>query len=86
MKKYQVEVKPSVLKTLEKVDPLYKGKIRDRIRLLATDPRHNGSTKLSGEQNAYRTRVGKYRIIYEIYDSEILVSVINIDHRKDVYR
>ena len=83
---YKVEIKPSVIKTLAKINPIYRQKIRDRIRLLATEPRHHGSAKLSGEENAYRTRVAKYRIIYEIYDSEVLVSVVNVDHRKDVYR
>jgi mRNA-degrading endonuclease RelE of RelBE toxin-antitoxin system len=60
---YRLEIKSSVLKTLENVDPMYKKLIRDRIRLLATESRHHGSIKLSGEKNAYRTRVGKYRII-----------------------
>ncbi len=84
--KYKLDIKASALKTLEKIDPIYKKKIRDRIRLLETEPRHHGSIKLSGEENAYRTRVGKYRIIYEIYDSEVLVSVVHVDHRKDIYR
>lgn len=50
--KYKLGVKPSVLKKLEKIDPIYRQKIRDRIRLLAVDPRHHGSIKLSGEENA----------------------------------
>ena len=83
---YKLEIKSSVLKVLEKIDLMYRQKIRDRIRFLAIEPRHYGSIKLSGEENIYRTRVGKYRIIYEVYDSEVLVCVINVDHRKDVYR
>jgi len=71
---------------LEKIDPRHREKIRDRIRLLATEPQHHGSIKLSGEENAYRTRVGRYRIVYEIYDAEVVVCVVNVDHRKDVYR
>lgn len=84
--KYKLFIKPSVLKQLEKIDPVYRSKIRDKIRLLETDPRHHGSIKLSGEENAYRIRVGKYRIVYEIYDSKVLVCVFNVDHRKDIYR
>ena len=84
--KYKVEIKPSALKLLEKIDPIFKKRIRERIRLLETDPRHHGSIKLSGEENGYRTRVGKYRIVYEIYDSKVIVVVVNIDHRKDIYR
>lgn len=84
--KYTVHIRSSVLKPISKMEKEIVQKIIERIDLLGTDPRHQGSIKLSGEENAYRTRVGNYRIIYEIYDSEVLVSVINVDHRKDVYR
>lgn len=84
--KYTVLIKSSAEKSLEKINPLYIKKIRDRIRLLSTDPRHHGSVKLSGKDNAYRTRVGKYRIIYEIDDSKVLVYVISVDDRKDIYK
>lgn len=57
-----------------------------RIDLLKIDPRHTGSLKMSGYENTYRTRVGKYRIVYEIYDQKVCIVVVNIDHRKDVYR
>lgn len=82
---YKVEILPKVLKTLEKIQPIFSKKIRDRIRSLTIDPRHNGSIKLSGEKNSYRTRVGTYRIIYKIYDEKVLVVVIKIGHRKDIY-
>lgn len=84
--KYTVKIKASALKSIAKIEKKFIQKIMEKIDLLETDPRHQGSIKLSGEENAYRTRVGKYRIVYEIYDDEVLVSVINVDHRKDVYR
>ncbi len=84
--KYTVNIRPSAQKAISKIEKKIAQKIAERIDLLAIDPRHHGSIKLSGEENAYRTRVGKYRIVYEIYDSIVLVSVINVDHRKDVYR
>ena len=84
--KYTVKIRPSALKSIEKIEKRLAEKIIERIDLLAENPRHHGSLKLSGEENAYRTRVGKYRIIYEIYDTEVLVSMIAVDHRKDVYR
>lgn len=83
---YRVEIMPSALKLLDKIEVDYRKKLRDRIRLLKTDPRHMGSIKLSGAENTYRTRIGKYRIIYEICDSKVTVYVINIDHRKNIYR
>lgn len=83
---YQVEILPPVIKSLQKIDKRYIKKIKERIDLLKIDPRHNGSIKLSGAKNAYRTRVGVYRIIYTIQDEKILVTVFDIDHRKDVYK
>lgn len=84
--KYQVELISSTKKSLKHIEPQYVKKIKDRIDLLQSDPRHYGSIKLAGQENTYRTRVGKYRIIYEIYDAKVLVVVVNIDHRKDAYR
>ena len=84
--KYRVEVIASVKKSLKNIETAYVKKIIQKIDLLQTDPRHHGSIKLTGIENTYRTRVGKYRIIYEIYDDKVLVLVVNVDHRKDVYR
>ena len=84
--KYIVEVTPKALKSLEKIDPAFTKKIRDRIRSLADNPRPHDCLKLTGYEGAFRTRVGRYRIVYRIFDSKILVSVINVDHRKDIYR
>lgn len=84
--KYQVEVIASAKKSLKSIESQYVKKILQKIDLLQTDPRHHGSIKLSGQENTYRTRVGKYRIIYEICDSKVLVLVVSIEHRKDVYR
>ncbi len=84
--KYKVEVISSVKKTLKNIENKYVKKINERIDFLEVDPRHHGSIKMSGYGNTYRTRVGKYRIVYEIYDDKILVVVVNVDHRKDVYK
>lgn len=84
--KYQVQVVACAKKALKKIESQYVKKIQQRIDMLETDPRHHGSVKLSGKQDTYRTRVGKYRIIYEVYDHKVLVIVVNIDHRKDIYR
>ena len=84
--KYRVEVIASAKKSLKNIEPQYVKKILQRIDLLQIDPRHHGSIKLSGQENIYRTRVGKYRIIYEIHDTQVLVLVVQIDYRKDVYR
>jgi mRNA interferase RelE/StbE len=59
--------------------------IRDAIRALNNDPRPSGCQKLSGREG-WRIRVGDYRVIYEIDDSEHSVTVLHIGHRRDVYR
>jgi mRNA interferase RelE/StbE len=53
---------------------------------LAVDPRPNGCKKLSGSKNAYRVRVGEYRIVYEVYDGVLVVIVVRVAHRREVYR
>lgn len=60
--------------------------IAERILALAEDPRPPGCVKLSGEKNLYRIRQGRYRIVYAIEDDRLVVIVIRIAHRKDVYR
>ena len=84
--RYRVDVLSKAQEALKNIDSRYTKKILDRIDFLEIDPRHNGSLKLVGFENSYRTRVGKYRIIYQIYDKKVLVVVVDIDHRKDVYR
>ncbi|MGZ3633060.1 MAG: type II toxin-antitoxin system RelE family toxin [Parachlamydiaceae bacterium] len=84
--KYEVEVIGSAKKALKNIEAQYIKKILERIDFLQIDPRHYRSIKLSGKENTYRTRVGKYRIVYEIYDEKVLVIVVNVDHRKDIYR
>lgn len=85
--KYHVEVIASAKKSLKNIESQYVKKILHRIDMLEIDPRHHqGSIKISGKENTYRTRAGKYRIVYEIYDQKVLVLVVNVDHRKDVYR
>ena len=79
-------VLPKAAKTIKAIDRRYVGKILDRLTLLESDPRHHGSIKLSGVENSYRTRVGMYRIVYKIFDEKITVVVVDIDHRKDIYR
>lgn len=84
--KYTVEVLQKAEKSLKKIDPIFSKKIRDRLKSLEINPRPSDCKKMQGFENSYRTRVGKYRIVYKIYDDKILVVVVNVDHRKDVYK
>ena len=60
-------------------------RIRDAIYSLADDPRPPGCTKLTGRE-AWRIRVGQYRVIYEIDDSNRVVTVLDVGHRREIYR
>jgi mRNA interferase RelE/StbE len=84
---YKVLIKPSAAKEIEAVGQ--KGdrqQIVTRIRSLARDPRPFGSEKLSGREDLYRLRVGRYRVLYSVGDAELVVLIVRIGHRKDVYR
>ena len=85
MEFYKVEFAKSVRKDFKKIPQLEVGKILNAIFELAKDPRPPSSKKLKGEK-LYRIRIGNYRVIYEIQDERLLVSVIKLGHRKDVYK
>jgi len=61
-------------------------RVRAAIDLLADNPRPPGCTKLTGEDHAYRVRVGVYRIVYEVLEDRLVVHVVRVGHRRDVYR
>ena len=86
MARFEVLIKPSAVKELESL-PRKKDRQRvaARIRRLAEDPRPPGCQKLSG-RDRYRIRQGVYRIVYAIRDQQLIVVVVKIGHRKDVYR
>ncbi len=85
MGKYKVIFRKSVALDLRRIPNRDLRKILAAIESLSEEPRPSGIEKLSGQER-YRVRQGNYRIIYEINDDEIIVVVVKIGHRKDVYR
>lgn len=81
---YQITIKKSAIKALEKINEPFYTHIKEAIYQLADNPRPQGCKKLKG-RDGYRIRVSDYRIIYDIYDSQLIVDVIDLGHRKDVY-
>jgi mRNA interferase RelE/StbE len=61
-------------------------RLRETIDVLASEPRPLGCTKLSGTRNLYRVRVGDHRIVYQVIDDRLLVLVVDIGHRREIYR
>lgn len=85
MARYELVIRPSVQKDVRGIPSADLKKIVSRIEKLRDDPRPDGSVKLSGLEY-YRVRQGKYRIVYEIQDGCLVVIVIKVGHRKEVYR
>ena len=87
MARYSVRLKSSAAKEIEAIEPKkVRRQIVERIGQLAEDPRPPGCEKLSGRLDRYRVRQGVYRIVYHIEDRELVVYVVKVGHRRDVYR
>ncbi len=85
MVKYKLLIKPSALKEIEEIPKRDRQRIIKRINRLADDPRCEGCEKLSGQER-YRVRQGRYRILYAIDDDLLVVVVVKVGNRRDVYR
>ena len=86
MESYRIEFTRSAEKDLRKIDRSRISAILRKIEQLQFNPRPDGSKKLAGADRTYRVRVGDYRVVYEVEDDVLLVLVIRVAHRKDVYR
>lgn len=85
MEKYRVTFKKSVAKDFRTIPKSDIKKILAKIDSLAENPRRDGAIKLNGH-DLYRIRQGLYRIIYQIRENELVVQVIKVGHRSDVYK
>jgi len=83
---YSVEWDTKALKELRALEKKEQKRILDRVAKLGTTPRPPGCKKLHDEESLYRIRVGDYRIIYQLRDSQLLVLVVRVGNRRDVYR
>ena len=84
--KYRVELKKSAAKVLKKIPKSDQRRIRDKIDSLSEDLPEPATTKMKGDNPFHRIRVGNYRIIYEIHGNILVIMVLKIGHRKEVYR
>ncbi len=84
MSTYRIELRPAAARALRKLDPHIRPRIQGAISLLSQDPRPPAS-RLLGGRPAYRVRVGDYRIIYTVADDVLLVVIVTLGHRRDVY-
>jgi len=86
MARYELRVKPSVAKDLRGIAKADVRRILGRMDALREDPRAPGCEKLAGQSELYRVRQGVYRIVYTIDDALVIVEVVKVGHRGEVYR
>ena len=83
---YTIVFEPAAERNIASLPSNERKRIRHRIDMLAHNPRPSGVTKLRGMLNRWCVRVGNYRIIYEIHGDRLVVLVVRIQHRREVYR
>lgn len=82
---YRVEFTTAAARQVKKLPHPARARILDAIEDLGEDPRPHGVKKLSGEQTAWRIRVGDYRVIYDVLDAELVVAIVRAGHRREIY-
>ncbi|MEO5572690.1 MAG: type II toxin-antitoxin system RelE/ParE family toxin [Bacteroidia bacterium] len=86
MKLYEIIIVKSAVKQLQSIPTHYREKIIQKVDALSSNPRPHGVEKLTNRDNEYRIRIGVYRVIYSIFDEKLIVEVVDIDHRKQIYK
>ena len=82
---YVVSVAPAAARQLRKFDPQIRRRVQAAIDLLESNPRPPAAIQLVGGSGEWRVRTGDYRIIYEIHDGKLVVLVLRVGHRRDIY-
>lgn len=83
---YRIEVARDALRTLSKLDKPARRRLESAIDRLADDPRPSGVVAVKSMTGCLRLRVGDYRVIYEVQDHRLVVLVIEVGHRSEIYR
>ena len=86
MTRYRVEIARTAIKAITALPRKEQQRVRAAIELLADTPRPPNCVALRGEAHAYRVRVGDYRIVYEVFDDRLVIQVVRVGHRREVYR
>ena len=83
---YRVEVAPAADRALDALPHATRARIVRKMEALGLDPRPRGCKKLQGDDDLYRVRAGDFRIVYAVRDAMLVVLVVKIGNRRDVYR
>jgi mRNA interferase RelE/StbE len=84
--KYSVEFRPAVLKSMKRLPKRDLRRIKRKVDDLAENLPDPATTKMKGNNTFHRIRVGDYRIVYEIHEARLIILVVKVGHRKDVYK
>jgi len=84
--RYRIEFSHRAAKAYHELPEDVRRRIETKVDTLSEHPHPVGAGMLEGEDTAYRIRVGDYRILYEVYDRPLLILIMNVGHRRDVYR
>ncbi|MBN2294250.1 MAG: type II toxin-antitoxin system RelE/ParE family toxin [Pirellulales bacterium] len=82
--RFEIKILRSAQRSLSRIQSQDRERIIETIRALAGEPRPHGCIKLSG-RDAWRIRIGNYRVIYEIHDNNLVILIVAIGHRREVY-
>ena len=82
---YRIEVAPAAVRQLRKLDRAAQRRVQAAIELLATEPRPSSAKKLVGGDGEWRVRTGDYRVVYEVHDNVLLILVVAVGHRREIY-
>jgi len=86
MASYEIVWRRTTKRDLRRISREQVTKIVEAVNTLKDNPRPRASVKLTGSECAYRIRLGDYRVIYEVYDEKVIVEVVKVGHRREVYR
>jgi mRNA interferase RelE/StbE len=86
MASYEIEISRTAEKQLKKLSEEDQLRVVRAVLPLTEEPHPRGSRKLAGYDDVFRIRVGRFRVLYSVYESRLVILVLKIGHRKDVYR
>lgn len=84
--RHEIRIARRAARALSALERREQQRIRAAMELLAGNPRPPACVAMSGERDVYRVRVGNYRIVYEVIDAMLIIHVVRVGHRRDVYR
>ena len=85
MPEYRIVIATSAAREFRALPAAVQARVRKAVDALATNPRPRGTVKIRGEADLFRIRVGDYRVIFHVYDTENMVDITHIRHRRDAY-